>query len=544
MAGRRRRCDGRFPDGGTCQALGAHLCEARAGRVVSVFQEILVHTKGRWARSPFILTPWQRDEIIRPLFGEVEWSEEFGRWVRRYRIGFCELSRKNGKSELLAGIALVLMVADSEEEAEVYGAACDRDQARKVYDVAERMVELSPLLSRRITAYSQAKRMVDSRTASYYQAIPADAAGNLGHNPHGIIFDEVITQPDSKLWDALRTGMGTREQPLMVAGTTAGDDVTSFAFAEHEYCRRVEADPEFDRRRLVFLRNTPREADPWDEANWAHANPALGHFLSIEALRDEALEARNDPAKEASFRQFRLNQWVQAATRWMPLHLWDLCIGTPGTSDELDARPVRQRCFGGLDLSSKYDLTALCWVFPDLQNLALWRFWLPEEQVPLLDRLTGGLVSPWVRAGWIRTTPGASIDYEALYDQVDADRERYRVIDLNYDPMMAAPVVQQFEKRGLVSVQVQQGFALSEPMKELMRMVQSRQFVHGGNPVARWNAECVESKTDHRERIYFVKPARGSVGKRIDGIAALVMAIDGVMRRASVTRPKRTAAGF
>jgi phage terminase large subunit-like protein len=534
---KRRKC-------GRCYRVGPHLCVPRVVPVVSFFERILVHTKGRWARSPFILSPWQRDQIIRPLFGEVEFDEDYGRWIRRYRIAWLELARKNGKSELLAGIALVLLVADDEEGAEVYSAAADMGQARKVYDVAERMVELSPALSRRIQSYKQALRLVDSRTASYYEVIASDALSNLGHNPHGVIIDEVISQPDARLWEVLRTGMGTREQPMMLGATTAGNDASSFAYAEHAYSERVARDPALDPRRFVFMRNTTSTTDPFDEAQWAYANPALGDFLSINALRDEAREARNDPVKLTSFLQYRLNMWVQAATRWMPLHLWDACAGPPGTAAQLDERARGQRCFGGLDLSSKYDLTALCWLFPDLGNLALWRFWLPEEQVPVLDRLTGGLVSPWVEQGWIRTTPGATIDYDALYLQVDADRLRYRVVDLNYDPNMAAPVIRELEGRGLVSVQVQQGFAMSEPMKELMRLVQSCGLVTGGNPVARWNAECVEVKQDDRERIYYVKPRRGAVGKRIDGIAALVMAVDGVMRRGSLKPPSRRVVGF
>lgn len=339
--------------------------------------------------------------------------------------------------------------------------------------------------------------------------------------------------------------MGAREQPMMIAATTAGNDATSFAFAEHAYSERVARRADVDPRRLVYLRNTPSEADPFDESAWSVANPALGDFLSPAALRDEALEARNDPAKLVSFRQYRLNQWVQAATRWMPLYLWDACAGAADvTRLQLEQRARGHRCFGGLDLSAKYDLTSLCWLFPDLGNLALWRFWLPEEQVPVLDRLTGGMISPWVDAGWLTTTPGATIDYDEMYSQVDADRDSFRVTDINFDPQMAAPVIREFERRGLISVQVTQGFALSEPMKELMRLVQSRHFCHGGNPVARWNAECVEVKTDDRERIYFVKPRRGAVGKRIDGVAALVMAVDGVMRRGADSAKRRRVVSF
>jgi phage terminase large subunit-like protein len=534
------RCD--RPD---CRGLGPHRCLPRAQRVIDVFERVLVHTKGRWARQPFILEPWQREGIIVPVFGDVEWSEEYEQWVRRYQLAWLEVARKNGKSELLAGIAIVLLVADDEEGAEVYGAAQDREQARKVYDVAERMVELSPHLSKRLHPYVQSKRIVDPNHGGVYQIVSSDAPGNLGHNPSGVVFDEVLTQPDDGLWTSFRTATGTRAQMLMVAATTAGNDQESFAYHEHEFSEKVWRDPELEPRRFVFMRNTPMEADPFEERNWHHANPALGSFLSLQSLRDAALEARNDPVKEVAFRQFRLDQWVRGASRWMPMHLWDLCVGPAGkaSTEELDERVAGQRCWGGLDLSAKYDLTALCWLFPAL-NQVLWRFWLPEEQVPVLDRLTGGAVGQWVQAGWIVATPGATIDYGAFYDQVDADRERFAVQDLNYDPLMAAPIIRELESRGLQAVQVSQGFALSEPIKEVMRRVQARELVHGGNPVARWNAECVEVKQDNRERLFLVKPRRGATGKRIDGIVALVMAVDGVMRRGNVEPARRRVFGW
>ena len=537
----------RAPKCDRCPKTGQHLCIPRAARAVNFFERVLVHTKGDWARRPFLLAPFQRDHIVVPIFGEMEWSDERLRYLRRFRMAWIEVARKNGKSEMLAGIALTLTVADDEESAEVYGLARDRPQARKVYDVAERMVELSPVLSRRMNSYSTNKRLVDPRTASYYEVLASDAAGNLGHNPQGVIFDEVLTQPDERLWDVMRTSMGSRAQPLMVGATTAGDDPAAFVAVEHAYSQRVAADPGLDRRRLVYMRNTAMDADPFDERNWHAANPALGIFLSLDQLRDEAREAENEPTKEHAFRQFRLNQWLTRAVKWMPEHLWSACTGRPAaTPDEMDERVARQRCFGGLDLSSKHDLTALCWAFPltPTRLVALWRFWIPEDQVEAVDRLTGGQCSPWVKAGWIVATPGAVIDYDAIYAQIDADRERFRVVDLNHDPAMAAPVVQELGKRGLQAVQVTQGFAMSEPIQEVMRRVRARELEHGDNPVAKWNLLSTDVKQDTRERWSIIKPVRGMTGARVDGSVALVMAVDGVMRRGNVVPKQRRAVGW
>ncbi|QVJ00338.1 phage terminase small subunit P27 family [Nocardiopsis eucommiae] len=318
--------------GHSCEETGDHFCEPRADHAEDFFARVLVHTKGRYARKPFILTSWQRDEIVRPLFGEATWNPEIGEYVRRYRIAWIELGRKNGKSEILAGIMLYLLVADGEESAELYGAARDRDQAALVFDVAAQMVRLSPKLSKRVQVKDANKRLVYKRTNSYYQVIAADAQGALGSNPHGVAADEILAWRNRSMWDALRTGMGSeaRTQPLMVAATTAGDNPNSFAANMHNEMERIQDDPSRAPHIFTFLRNTPQDADPWDEKHWKHANPALGDFLSLKSMREEALEARNDPTAEKAFRQFRLNQWVRAATRWMPMPLYVASAGSCG----------------------------------------------------------------------------------------------------------------------------------------------------------------------------------------------------------------------
>lgn len=522
----RSRCRYSF-DGQECGGAGDHLCGPRAARAVAFFEELLPHTKGRWARQPFKLADWQRDEMTVPLFGQVVWDPEWGLYRRQYRIAWVEIARKNGKSEWDAGVALLLTCGDDEEGAEVYGCAQDRDQARKVFDVAERMVALSPTLSKRLTTKSYAKRIIDERTGSYYEVIASDAAGNLGHNPHGIIFDEVLTQKDGALWHALRTAMGARVQPLMVGTTTAGNDPASFAASQHDEMERVDKDPQRAPHVLTFMRNTPRDADPWDETNWAYANPALGDFLSISALRDEATEARADPAKENAFRQFRLNQWVSQVTRWMPLHLWDACTQRLVTEDQLAGR----LCYGGLDLAATTDLAALAWLFPDAENPdgmmdVLWRAWVPEAQLPMLDRHTGGKASVWAREGLLTATPGDWIDYDAITSQIDADARAFDVATVGYDPWNATATVQGMQAGGLDVIEVRQGFRTMSPaMKELMRLVKMQAINTGGNPVARWNADSVEAKQDAAENIKPIKPERQASGKRIDLIVALVNAI-------------------
>lgn len=537
---------GRVHDGQRCEERGAHECAPRIAHVHAFFEEILVHTKGRWARTPFRLAAWQVDDIIAPVFGTVVWSAEAESYVRQYRIAWIEVARKNGKSELLAGVALYLLIADGEEGAEIYGCARDREQARKVFDVAQRMVQLSTLLSRRLKIYAQGKRIVDEATGSFYEIVAADAAGNLGHNPHGVLIDEVLTQRDGSLWAAMRTGMGARTQPLMLAATTAGDDMSSFAYTEHQEMKRIEEDPARAPHVFAYIRNTPKDADPWDESTWTYPNPALGAFLSLDALRDEALEARNDPSKENAFRQFRLNQWVSQSSRWMPMHLWDAsCTSMWLHRDDGDRALAGRPCYGGLDLAAKFDLTAFCLLFPgdevDSPVEARWRFWLPEGGVERLDRLNDGRFSRWARDGWITVTDGGVIDYDRVIADIAADAELFRILGVDADEWSMWPVLNRVA--GACGLDVDGGELLayrntydrmSVGLDDIMALVKERRLEHHANPVARWCFDACEVRHAPYDTnlIRPHKPDRSSARTRIDAVPTAAMAANALRGRA------------
>jgi phage terminase large subunit-like protein len=535
-----------------CRKRGSHRCPTRARHAVLFFEAALCHTKGQWARTPFVLDRWQRRDLIEPLFGEVRWSPEHGRYVRRYTLAWIELARKNGKSELLAGIALYLLAYDGEEAGEVYGLAADRDQARIVWDVAARMVQLSPVLSRRLKVRAHERRITDERTGSFYGVLARDASGNLGTNPHGVVLDEVISQKDGRLWDAMRTAMGARVQPLMIAATTAGSDAGSFAAAEHAECVKVQDDPARAPHRFVYLRNTPQDADPWDERNWRHANPALGRFLSVQALRDEAREARNDPSKENAFRQFRLNQWVSQATRWMPMNAWDACAGELWLRPDWQAAGLAGReCWAGLDLAARHDLVALAVLVPGDPDGAhlLWRHWLPADALPTLDEATSGAASRWVREGWLSLVDGAVIDYRDLCADIAGTLKPYKLREVAYDKWSGEYTRQELERLlGKVPmVACEPGYAgMTGPLSELMALVKNEALWHHGNPVARWCADAAEVTRSMQDPnlIRLVKPARAPGARRIDAMVAAALAAGGWRLRGQQPARKRTGHGF
>jgi len=458
--------------------------------------------------------------------------------VRKYRELYLLVPRKNGKTEILAGICLYLLVADGEEGAELYGLALDKDQANHVYRTAARMVELNVHLRRRIEVLRSRGRLVDPTTASFLMVTAGDAAGALGASPHGAYIDELLTQPSRELYDALRTGFGTRAQPLLMMATTAESDPNSFAATEREESIRVDHDPSLNPTRLAVIYQLPDAEDWTDEANWRAVNPALGDFLDIEVLRAEFRKAKRMPAEERAFRQFRLNQPTNAIGRAIDLPTWDRSAGLV-VEDQLDGL----RCHGGLDLATTTDIAALCWVFPtgDGTYRALWRLFCPSSAMEGFDRRTAGQASVWARQGFIDVTDGDVIDYARIRSTISADAERFDVVDVAFDRWGATQLVGELLNDGLSMVGMGQGFAsMAAPTKELLRLVAAGRFHHGGNPAMRWQASNVVTRSDPAGNL---KVDKARSAEKVDGIVAAVMAVDRATRH---TEPRRqyAAASF
>lgn len=526
-------------DGRTCRQRGEHRCARRVDHVLAFLAELCVHTKGRWSRQPFVPARWQRDRILAPLFGDVVHDEFHGRYVRRYRTLYLLLPRKNGKSELLAAMCLYLLCADGEEAAELYGLALDRDQASFVFNMAMRMAQLSPVLSKRLDLLPSRQRIVDPDTFSTFVVTAHDDAGALGANPHGAYIDELLTQPNRGLYDALRTGMGARAQPLLMLATTAESDPNGFAAHERAWSEQVVDRPDLDPSRLVVIYAAPAEADWTDEATWAQANPALDDFLDRRVLRDEFRKAFANPAEERAFRQFRLNQPVRAIGRAIDLAAWD-GARVDGDVGELAGR----QCFGGLDLAAVSDLAAVCWAFPDGDGLRLlWRHFLPAERLDQLDRRTAGWAHVWAEQGWLTVTSGNVIDYRAIIAAIDADRERFDVVEVAYDRWGMTQLAQDLTDAGLSIVQFGQGYAsMSAPTRELLRRIAGGQLGHYGDPVARWEASNLITRSDPAGNL---KPDKERSPDKIDGMVAAIMALDRAVRyEPAPPRPQYRAAGF
>jgi phage terminase large subunit-like protein len=503
---------------------------------MAFFSELLVHTKGVWARQAFIPAEWEAREVIIPLFGTVEYDAGWGLYVRRYRELYLSTGRKNGKTELIGGLVLYLLAADGEEAAEVYGLALDKDQALLAYTAAARMVELSPTLRAHLRVIRGTGRIVDDRTASFFAVIAGDALGALGTGPHAAYIDELLSQPSRDLYDALRTGFGSRAQPLLILATTADNDPAGFAAQERAWSERVAEDPELDRARLVVLHAVPDDADWTDEATWKAANPALGDYLDPRILRAECAKAIKNPAEERAFRQFRLNQQQQQQGKAIELAAWDKAADI---TRELRA----QTCYAGLDLASTIDLASYALDFPDGAggHDVLWRVFTPRSALAGLDRRTGGRASAWAAAGKLTVTDGDVIDYEAIKASLRADAETYDLREIAFDRWGATQLSSELIEEGFPLIQTGQGFAaMSGPTKEFLRLVASGAYRHGADPVARWQAANLIVRTDPSGN---VKPDKARSADKIDSIVAGIMALDRAIRHAAAEE-EYAAAGF
>ncbi len=486
------------------------------------FIESLKHTKGVWAGQPFHLLPWQ-EEIVRNIFGVIKPNG-----YRQFNTVFVETCKKSGKSELAAAIALYMLCADGEEGAEIYGCANDRQQASIVYSVAREMALQSPALMKRVKIVESQKRIVYLPTRSVYQALSSEVASKYGYNVHACIFDELLGQPNRKLYDVMTRGSGAaRKQPLNFVITTAGSDRNSICWEVHSKAVDLLEGRKVDPTFYPVVYSAPEDADWTDPKVWRSVNPSLGVTVDEEFLHGMCESAKQNPAEEMQFRQFFLCQWTNTAVRWMPMDKWDACA-FPVDPDALRGRP----CYGGLDVSSTTDITAFVLVFPprteDEKYEILPFFWLPEENVDLRVRRDHVPYDVWVRQGHVHTTEGNVVHYgfiEAFIEELGA---RYDIREIAFDRWGAVQMSQNLDGLGFTVVPFGQGFKdMSPASKELMKLTLERKLAHGGHPVLRWMVDNIFIRTDPAGNI---KPDKERSTEKIDGVVATVMALDRAIR--------------
>lgn len=519
---------------------GARFDPARVDRVIAAFRQ-LRHTKGRFAGQRFDPDVWQVAYVIAPPAGWVHRSPDSGNWVRIITIVYVDVPRKNGKTTTAAGWGIYLTAADGEHGAQVVAAATTKDQAGFVFEPIRQIVNKSPGLKRHLRALKH--RITHAASGSYFQPIANAGDAQHGADIHGAIVDELHLHKDMVLIEALESGTGSREQPLIIYITTADAGRRHTPYDEkrsliEKLARGVLKRP--TTYGVVFAAEKPEYVDgklvkgddPFAESTWRKANPGYGISPTVRGMVEAAEKAKDNPAELARYLRLHLGIRTKQETRYLEVDEWDV------NASMVDETRLKGRtCYGGLDLGSTSDLTALAWVFPadDGGFDVLVRHWAPEESLPDLDARTADAASGWAKAGVLTTTSGNVTDYDFIEAQIKRDLDDFDVQELGYDPWHADQLVNNLISAGAPMITFRQGFAsMSAPTRDLQRLVKigaktdddgvpiKPLIRHGGNPLLRWEVDNFAVAMDPAGN---VKPDKKNAGDKIDGVVALIMAL-------------------
>lgn len=495
----------------------------RAERFEQFCNKFLRLYQGKFRGTPVELLDWQRDDYTFPLYGWVRQSDS-GRTVRRFRRSYVQISKKNGKSTLVAAQCLFHLVADHEAGPEVYAVANDEKQSGRIYAECNRMVLCSPVLKYAVQSVKSELLLCYPKTFGSMRAISSNPASAEGMNASALFGDEMHKWKSRELLDCIQWAGIARDQPLFGIITTAGDDPESICFEEYLYACGVRDGTIVDEQYLPVIYESEAGCDILDETKWKQSNPSLGKTLSYEDFRADAKRAARSPRATAAFRRYRLNQWVAAGDRWIKPEQWKACQ-VAFTPEDLAGKGYW--CVAGLDLSRVADTTSLQLLFrlPGGRRAVLSYFWLPRSTVnDAQDRIN---YRDWEGRGDITVTETEVQDYEKIYEDIAALHRRFKFQNLVFDPYNAEEVTQKIERLGVRRWSMPQNLRYFTPaVDELERRILSRTIEHNGNAVMAFqvgNCRIVQNAEGGK------KPMKKNTDSlmKIDGPVALLMAVAG-----------------
>lgn len=528
---------------------------AARAKLATGFIELLKFGSGEFAGKPFVLQDWQRNPL-EEFFGTT--TTEDGLEFRLFQYLYLEIPKKNGKTELAAGLGLYLLIADGEPNPQGYICAADKENASICFNAMVAMVNNSPWLAKRVKIVESRREIRLLKGGGFVKVISAEAYSKHGYNISFVIFDELHAQPNRDLWDVMTFGAGSaRRQPVWIVLTTAGNDPDrhSIGWEIHEKARNIikartgQGAPDLDDPVwLPVMYGMPDEPediekiDIYEEATWLRCNPSAGVTVPLRVLRQEAREAKNNEAKERLFRWLRLNQWIATkSVGWLPLTLYDRTQWhLPELEERLSGNALRQamrdslrgkRCFAGLDLSSTTDLSALVLEFPPQQGLNHWvvltHAWRPKSTADTAEKRDHVPYRDWARAEYITLCEGDMVDFEGIKEKIWECAEMYNLAALGVDPYLSREITGTLmngagKHRPINVLEIRQTMTeLSPPMKDIERLLRSGEMLHDHNTASRWCFGNVRCAVDGNENI---KPMKNKSTGRIDITVAWIIA--------------------
>lgn len=488
--------------------------DPNAANKICLAIENFQHIRGRgFAGKPIKLEPWQTF-IYATVFG---WRRQDG--TRRFRTAYTEIPRKNGKSTMSAPVGLYMLAIDGEPGAEIYSAATTRDQARIIFELAQRMAEGDPEFREMygVTVHAHAISVLES--ASTFKPLSAEADTLDGLNIHAALVDELHAHPTRKVWDVLETGMGARTQPLLWAITTAGNNLSGICYEQHSYVQKILNRAARDESYFGIIYGIDTGDDPMSPDTWRKANPNYGISVMPDDVARLATKAAQLPSALSAFLSKRLNVWCQSDNPWMAMDRWHACADYTLRMEDYREDP----CWIGLDLAAKTDIASMAILFRHGKDMILFsRHYLPEDAI---DQSSNSQYRGWEESKRLITTEGAVTDFETIEDDIVRIVQSYRVQRIGADPNQFAYFGQRLQKRypNLVYEIPQHVNRLSPGMKELEALVVSGRLRHDGCPVMTWMISNVRAHYPARRSEIF--PVKERPEHKIDGAIAAIMAI-------------------
>jgi len=477
--------------------------------------EQLPHVKGRWSGDHIKLEPWQCFWVA-SIFGWT-WAET---GYRRFRYAYAQIPRKNGKSLTAIAIALQFFAADDEQGAEVYLGATSEAQARDLLFLpTRRMVETCPQFRKFYGIEVNASTLVIGSSFSRLKSVirkPDD-----GYNPHCAVVDEYHEHETDAQWSTFDTGMGSREQPLLLTVTTAGSNLGGPCKEYRDDCERILKSGGGDSTFALIYE--PDETDAWDDpATLRKVNPNIGVSVSEAYLLDQLDQARRSASKQNAFRTKHLNQWVGAKVAWMNMLAWQR------QKRAMDPEQYRARpAYLGIDLASKKDVAAVAVIVPDGDAYATFQWYYAPEAAALDNEKYRELAT----AGVLALTPGSATDYGEIEAKLEELAALFDIRQVGFDQWQAQYLAQRLMERGLPMTEFpHQVRTFSDPMKEIEALVLDRRLWHDGNKATTWMMGNVMGKADAKENIYPTRSRPHDPACKIDGVVAMVMAMGLAMR--------------
>ncbi len=492
-----------------------HFDTHAAGQAIGAFPALFRHTIGSYAGSPFELAPWQAF-VIGCIWG---WKNEEG--LRRFNRAYVTLGRKNGKSTLAAGIAILMAAFDNEQQAQCFIGASKIDQAKIIFEECKRMIGASPHLAKQFDRRSL--QINHDSSNSFIRPLGSDRAFD-GLNPSLVMFDElhVWREQHRGFYDTLTTGSASRSQPLRFTITTAGSTSSNIWMEEETLAKDLMSGKYNEEKYFTFIAQLDEGDDIFDEDNWPKSMPSLGVSVSPDYIREAAAEAKASKVAENRFRRYYANIQVSPLEAAIDMDKWRCCDGELSDWSKADCVTA------GVDIGGVNDMCAVAFVarFPDGSDddgKTQYRYEVKTQAYMDTDTSRDLGEMPWLQfidRGDVKVVPYI---HKAVYEHLSREMLSHRSKQIAFDPWNSQQMAEELDRDGFEPIQVQQNrFKMNEPCLMLLDLIEKRKIRFSSEPVLDWTAQNMVFDIDTAGRVL---PSKSESSGKIDNIVATLMAL-------------------